>query len=185
MGVFCPNLGITAYALENCSNSKNKFLFNNGSILEINHYYSNKSRGNVSFTELSEIINTLSSQDFAGMDKFRLSASLGKIKEMHVKMNKTKIFNSSFSLVMLVADLAAGSGARESASLTLDKKRDSLESKFHRASSEKISCFQETVSLWNQCIGEENQGQLQTEKELEILGKDFKEKTLKLSQKLR
>ena len=90
VGVFCQNLGITAYTLENYSNFKNKFLFNNGSILEINDYYSNKSRGNVSFTEFSEIINTLSSQDFAGMDRFRLMASLGKIKKMRVKMNKTK-----------------------------------------------------------------------------------------------
>ena len=69
-----------------------------------------------------------------------------------------------------MGDLSAGrSSAGESASLTLDKKRDSL-----RASSEKISCLQETVSLLNQCIGEENQGQLQIEKELEVLGKDFK-----------
>ena len=88
-GCLCQNLGITTYTLENYSNFKNKFLFNNGSILEINYYYSNKSRGNVSFTELSEIINTLSSQDFAGMDKFRLRASWGKIKKMRVKMNKT------------------------------------------------------------------------------------------------
>ena len=29
VGVFCQNLGITAYALENYSNFKNKFLFNN------------------------------------------------------------------------------------------------------------------------------------------------------------
>ena len=41
-------------------------------------------------------------------------------------------------------------------------------------SSEKISCLQETVSLLNQCIGEENQGKLQNDKELKILGKDFK-----------
>ena len=34
--------------------------------------------------------------------------------------------------------------------------------------------MQETVSLLNQCIGEENQGRLQNEKDLEILGKDFK-----------
>ena len=55
VGVFCQNLGITAYTLENYSNFKNKFLFNNGSIFEINNYYnSNKSRGNVTFTELSE-----------------------------------------------------------------------------------------------------------------------------------
>ena len=92
MDVFCQNLGITAYtALENYSNFKNKFLFNNGNILEINDYFnSNKSKGNESFTELLKIINTLSSQDFAGMDKFRLRERLGKIKEMRVKMNKTK-----------------------------------------------------------------------------------------------
>ena len=36
VGVFCRNLGITAYTLENYSDFKNKFLFNNGSILEIN-----------------------------------------------------------------------------------------------------------------------------------------------------
>ena len=73
------------------------------------------------------------------MDKFRLKERLGKIKEMHVKMNKTKkskrndscmsdLLSSPFSLVM--ADLAAGSSARESASLTLDKKRDSLKVNF-------------------------------------------------------
>ena len=91
VGVFCQNLGITAYTLKKYSNFKNKFLFNNSSILEINDYYnSNKSRRNVSFTELSEIINILSSQDFAGMDKFRLRERLGKITEMCVKMNKTK-----------------------------------------------------------------------------------------------
>ena len=90
VGIFCQNLGITAYSLENYSNFKNKFLFNNGSILQINDYYNNRSRGNVSFTEYCKIINTLSNQDFAGLDKFRLRESLGKIKEMHVKMNKTK-----------------------------------------------------------------------------------------------
>ena len=40
---------------------------------------------------MPETMNTLSNQDFAGLDKFRLRASLGMIKEMHVKMNKTKI----------------------------------------------------------------------------------------------
>ena len=54
-GVFCQNLGSTAYTLENYSIFKNKSLFNKGSILEINDYYnSNKSRGNVTFTGLSE-----------------------------------------------------------------------------------------------------------------------------------
>ena len=90
VGVFCQNLGIVAYTLENYSNFKNKFLFNNGNILEINYYYNNRSRGNVSLTELSKIINTLSNQNFAGMDKFRSTTSLGKIKEMRVKMNKTE-----------------------------------------------------------------------------------------------
>ena len=153
VGVFCQNLGITAYTLENYSNFKNKFLFNNGSILEINDYYNtNKSRGNVTFTELSEIINTLLSQDFAVMDKFRLRKRLRNIKEMRVKINKAKKKNkrndsymsdfltSPFSLVM--GDLSAGSSsAGESALLTLDKKRDSLESKFCRASSEKNFLF--------------------------------------------
>ena len=55
---------------------------------------------------------------------------------------------------------------------------------------EKIFCLQETVSLLNQCISKENQGRLQNEKELEILGKDFEKQmkenrslTLKLCQK--
>ena len=55
VGVFCQNLGITAYTLENYSNFKNKFSFNNGSILEINDYY-NRSRGNLTFAALSDII---------------------------------------------------------------------------------------------------------------------------------
>ena len=33
VGVFWQNLGITAYTLETYSNFKNKFLFNNGSIV--------------------------------------------------------------------------------------------------------------------------------------------------------
>ena len=39
---------------------------------------------------MSEIINTLSNHDFAGLDKFKLRRSLGEIKEMLVKMNKAK-----------------------------------------------------------------------------------------------
>ena len=35
VGVFCQNLSITAYTLENYSNYKSKFLFDNGSILEM------------------------------------------------------------------------------------------------------------------------------------------------------
>ena len=36
------------------------------------------------------------------------------------------------------------------------------------------SCLQETVSLLDQYVGEENQGQLQNDKESKILTKDFK-----------
>ena len=41
VSVFCQNLGITAYTLENF---ENKFLSDNGSILELNDYY-NKGSG--------------------------------------------------------------------------------------------------------------------------------------------
>ena len=68
-----------------------------------------------------------------------------------IKINKSNrnessmsdFLSSTFSPVM--ANLAAGSSAGESASLALDK-RESLESKLLRASSEKISCLQETLS---------------------------------------
>ena len=194
---FCQNLGITAYTSENYSNFKNKFLFNNGGITEINDNYNKRSKGNISFTELCVIINTLSNQDFVGLDKFRLRTSLGTIQEMHVKMNKTENhrnesymsdFLSSLSTPVMT-NLAAGSSSGESASLTLDR-RDSLESKFLRVSTEKNSCLQETASLLNQYIGKENQSWLQNDKELEILQKDFKKQmkenkslTLKLCQK--
>ena len=39
VGLFCQNLGITTYTLEDYSNFKQKFLFSNGNILEINDYY--------------------------------------------------------------------------------------------------------------------------------------------------
>ena len=81
VGVSSQNLGFTAYTLENYPYVKNKFVFKSDSILEINDYYSNRSKRNVSFTELCEIVNTLSNQDFAGLDKFRLRTSLEKIKE--------------------------------------------------------------------------------------------------------
>ena len=171
VGVFCGNLGITAFTLENYSNFNNKFLFNYSSIFKINDYYKNRGREKVSFNELCEIINALSNQDFTGLDKFRLMTSLGKIKEMRVKRNNS---NSS---------------AGESASLTWGK-ADSLESKLLTESSEKMSCLQETASLLNKCIGEKNQGWLQNDKELKILGKKFKKQmkenkslTLKFCQK--
>ena len=55
-----------------------------------------------------------------------------------------------------------------------DRKTESLESLFLRTSSEIISFFREVVSLLNQCISKESQGQLEPDKELKILGKDFK-----------
>ena len=68
MGVFCQNLGITSYNLENYSHFKSKFSLNNVRILERYNYF--RTRGNVSFSDLSQLINTLSNQDFAGLDKF-------------------------------------------------------------------------------------------------------------------
>ena len=52
--------------------------------------------------------------------------------------------------------------------------KESLERKLLRAYSENLSCLWEIVSLLNQCISKKNQDQLETEKELKILGKDFK-----------
>ena len=49
---------------------------------------------------MSQLINTLSNQDFAGLDKFRLRENLGKMKEMHVllvKVNKNNRNESSLS----------------------------------------------------------------------------------------
>ena len=93
--VFCQNLGITAYTLENYSNFKSKISFNKGSVLEIHDYF--RTRGNASFNDLSQLINTLSNQDFAGFDKFRLRESLGKMKEMRVKLNKINKSNRNES----------------------------------------------------------------------------------------
>ena len=49
-----------------------------------------------------------------------------------------------------------------------------MESNILKASSEKISSLQESVSLLNMWIGKENQGRLETDKELRIIGKDLK-----------
>ena len=103
--------------------------------------------------------------------------------EMCVKMNminKSKRKENSMSdflsspISPVMANLAAASSAEESVSLALDKKRESLESKLLRASSEKISCLQETVPLLNQSISKENHDQLETHKALKILLKAFK-----------
>ena len=108
---------------------------------------------------MSAIINTLTNQDYAGFDK--LDKSGKDYKEMHIKMkniNKSNRNESSMSEFLsspfspVFVNLTADSSAGENASPKLDK-RDLLGKKsFIRVSSEKIPCFQETVSLLNQCI---------------------------------
>ena len=80
-GVFCQNLGIIAYTLEDYSNFKSIFSFNNASIFEIHDYF--RTRGNAGFNDLSQLLTTLSNQDFTVFDKFRLRESLRKMNEMH------------------------------------------------------------------------------------------------------
>ena len=159
VGVFCQNLGITANTLENYSNFKSNFSINNGSILKIHDYF--RSREDASFNNLSQIINTLSNQDFAGLDNFRLRKILGKMKEMSaqfLKKNKnvrnessmSDFLSSPFSPAMAMENTSLAAG--ENTSLTLDKKRESLlESKLKKSSCEKNSVLQETVSLLNMC----------------------------------
>ena len=71
-GCFLPKSRYSGIYFRKLFYFKNKFLFINGSILETNDYFNNRSRENVIFSELSEVITTLSNQDFAGLDKFRL-----------------------------------------------------------------------------------------------------------------
>ena len=48
--------------MENYSNFNSKFSFNNGSIFEIHGYF--RTSGNDTSNDLSQLINTLSNQDF-------------------------------------------------------------------------------------------------------------------------
>ena len=82
MSVFCQNL---VYTLGNYSDFKNNGLLNNCSIFEINDYY--RTRGNISFTELSGILNTLPNQDFAGMDKSNKLENLSCMQGVARKLN--------------------------------------------------------------------------------------------------
>ena len=144
VGVFCQNLGITVYTLENYSNFKSNFSFNNESILEIHDYF--RTLGKSSFNDLSELINTLSNQDFSGLDKFRLRKSLAKLKEMRVqllKVNKnhrnvsslSEFLSSHFSPTkpaepaMAMRNTSLPLAARENTSLALKKRESLLESK--------------------------------------------------------
>ena len=103
-----------------------------------------------------------------------------KIEQKQEKVTEMKVMggflSSSYSPVM--ANLAAGSSAWESASLTLDK-RDSSESKL-TASSEKMSCLHETIFI-EPVHRRGKPGSIKNDKELKILGKDFKKQMEKIS----
>ena len=178
VGVFCQNLGITAYTLENYSNFKSNFLFNNGSVLEIHDFF--RTRENASFNNLCQLINALSNEDFDELDKFKLRQTLGKLKEMRAQFVKVNMNyrNESKLSEFLSSPFSPGNtslplAATENASLTLKKRESLLENKL-QAKSEKISSLQGTVSLLNKCIKEQNQGRLKTDKELQVLSKDLK-----------
>ena len=103
VGVFCQNLSIThtAYTLENYSNFKSNFSFNNGSILEIHDYF--RTRGNVCFNNfnLPQLINTLPNQDFTGFGNFNklenLILHVGGCKEVElVQLQEKKIVEKRF-----------------------------------------------------------------------------------------
>ena len=110
MGLFCQNLVIMAYNLENYSNFKSENP-KSGDIFEIHYYF--RSRGNARFNDLSQVINTLSlsRQDFAGLDNFNklenlfcmqgLQRSLiGAVKIKNRKLKKKKICISINILVL-------------------------------------------------------------------------------------
>ena len=119
---------------------------------------------------MSQLINAISNQDVAGLDKFRLRESFGKMKEMRaqfVKTNKNNRNESSLSEFlsspfppampkpMPMRNISLPLATRENALFTLKKKEFLLESKLE-ASSEKISSLQGTVSFLNMCIGKKN-----------------------------
>ena len=76
---FCQSL---VYTSENYSYFNNVLLSIESS-LEINDFY--RTRGNVSFTELPKIMNTLTNQDFPGLYKFN---ELGNFYCMQVVTRK-------------------------------------------------------------------------------------------------
>ena len=58
----CRYYRIAIDTLENYSNFKSNFSFNSGSILEIYDHF--RTKGNASFNDLSQLINTLSNKKF-------------------------------------------------------------------------------------------------------------------------
>ena len=89
MGVFCQNL---VYNLEDYHNFKNVFL-NNGIILEINFYY--RTRGNVSFIELSEKKKKLSQakilMGWVNLISWRTSYTCRRLPKVELVYFKNKI----------------------------------------------------------------------------------------------
>ena len=78
----------------------------------------------------------------------------------------SEFLSSPFSPAMPMGNTTLAAG--ENTSLTLERK-------LFKASPEKISALQETVSLLNTSLGEDNQGRLETDEELKILGKNLEE----------
>ena len=72
---------------------------------------------------------------------------------MSVKMNKKIVAEMKVTLVTFLVHLFPYHGKLDCWG---KYKRESLESNFLRASSEKNSSLQETISLLNQCIGQES-----------------------------
>ena len=160
----CGRFLLKSDTLENYSNFKGNFLFNNGSILEIHDYF--RTREISSFNDSSQLIYTLLNQDFSGLYKLILRESLAKIKGMHLQLVKvsknnrnesslSKFLSSPFSPAMPkpmpMGNTSLPLVARENVSLKLKKRDSLLESKL-QASSEKISSLQGTVCLLNLCI---------------------------------
>ena len=83
--VFCQNLGIATYTLENYSNFKSKFSFDNGSIFETNDYF--RTWWNASFNDFSQLINTLLNQGFAGLDELNKLENLFCTQGVARKLN--------------------------------------------------------------------------------------------------
>ena len=72
MWVFFAKIQVSqhSYTLQNYSNFKSNFSFNSNRSREIHDF---RTRGNASYNDLSQLINTLSNKDFTCLDKFKLA----------------------------------------------------------------------------------------------------------------
>ena len=133
---------------------------------------------------MSQLINTLSNQHFAGLDKFRLRESLEKMKDMHaqlVKVNKNNRNESNLSEFnsSLFSPAVPKPMSIWNISLPLAARKIFRENFF----------FTGNFSLLNMCIGEKKPESIKNWKRT-VLGKDFKKQmkenklfSLKLCQK--